>query len=43
MPAEVQQIVLDFEDRQITVPADDPVEELTEYRSAVGEARMRTA
>ena len=43
VPAEVQRLTLDFEDRQITVPADDPVEELAEYRESVAEARMRTA
>jgi hypothetical protein len=41
VPAEIQLLSLDLEDRQITVPADESIEELTEYREAVGEARMR--
>ena len=43
VPAEVQRLTLDFENRQIAVLADEPVEELTEYRESVAEARMRTA
>ncbi len=43
VPDEIQRLSLGFEDRQIAVPADEPIEELTEYRDAVGEARMRMA
>lgn len=42
VPAEVQLLTLDFEDRQITVPVDDPIEELAEYRESAAEARLRT-
>lgn len=43
VPAEVQLVMLGFEDREIAVPADEPIEELAEYRESAAEARLRTA